>query len=163
MRRGRSWIAQRSGGHHGKFDVYLAFEAFWVPSAYWSSAGSYLFNNPLGNTTIAAIATNAALRKEEINKVAQMAQNGLRDPTATSPKAPPMPPVSPAQHKHSKSVPRGIVPDRVSSMATSQSSTRPGRGRSNTTGARPRQSARISYSLFPIATPPPPTGVPSST
>lgn len=37
----------------------------------------FLFSNPIGNTTIAVIATNAALRKEEINKVAQMAHNGL--------------------------------------------------------------------------------------
>ncbi len=33
--------------------------------------------NPFGNTTIAVIATNAALSKEHINKVAQMAHNGL--------------------------------------------------------------------------------------
>jgi L-aminopeptidase/D-esterase-like protein len=39
--------------------------------------GGYIFSNPLGNTTIAVIATNAALSKEEANKVAQMAHNGL--------------------------------------------------------------------------------------
>lgn len=39
--------------------------------------GGYIFNNPLGNTTIAVVATNAALSKEEANKVAQMAHNGL--------------------------------------------------------------------------------------
>ncbi|GAC1398136.1 MAG: P1 family peptidase [Ktedonobacteraceae bacterium] len=33
--------------------------------------------NPFGNTTIAVVATNAALTKEEINKVAQMAHNGI--------------------------------------------------------------------------------------
>jgi L-aminopeptidase/D-esterase-like protein len=33
--------------------------------------------NPFGNTTIAVVATNAALNKEECNKVAQMAHNGL--------------------------------------------------------------------------------------
>lgn len=33
--------------------------------------------NPLGNTTIAVVATNAALSKEAVNKVAQMAHNGL--------------------------------------------------------------------------------------
>lgn len=33
--------------------------------------------NPFGNTTIAAIATNASLNKEEINKVAQMAHDGF--------------------------------------------------------------------------------------
>ena len=33
--------------------------------------------NPFGNTTIAVVATDAALTKEEINKVAQMAHNGL--------------------------------------------------------------------------------------
>lgn len=39
--------------------------------------GGYIFTNPLGNTTIAVVATNAALSKEEANKVAQMAHNGL--------------------------------------------------------------------------------------
>jgi L-aminopeptidase/D-esterase-like protein len=34
-------------------------------------------SNPFGNTTIAAIATNASLSKEEVNKVAQMAHDGL--------------------------------------------------------------------------------------
>ncbi|MGH2507308.1 MAG: P1 family peptidase, partial [Ktedonobacteraceae bacterium] len=38
---------------------------------------SSIFGSPFGNTTIAVIATNAALRKSEINKVAQMAHNGL--------------------------------------------------------------------------------------
>ncbi len=33
--------------------------------------------SPFGNTTIAVVATDAALTKEEINKVAQMAHNGL--------------------------------------------------------------------------------------
>ena len=33
--------------------------------------------SPFGNTTIAVIATNASLTKEEVNKVAQMAHNGL--------------------------------------------------------------------------------------
>ncbi len=36
-----------------------------------------LDSNPFGNTTLAVIATNACLSKEEINKVAQMAHNGL--------------------------------------------------------------------------------------
>jgi L-aminopeptidase/D-esterase-like protein len=40
--------------------------------------GGYIFSNPLvSNTTIAVVATNAALSKEEANKVAQMAHNGL--------------------------------------------------------------------------------------
>lgn len=39
--------------------------------------GDYIFGSPFGNTTIAVIATNAAMRKNEINKVAQMAHNGL--------------------------------------------------------------------------------------
>lgn len=39
--------------------------------------GGYIFSSPFGNTTIAVIATNAALSKEEANKVAQMAHNGL--------------------------------------------------------------------------------------
>jgi L-aminopeptidase/D-esterase-like protein len=39
--------------------------------------GGYIFNSPMGNTTIAVVATNAALSKEEANKVAQMAHNGL--------------------------------------------------------------------------------------
>ncbi|MBA2287154.1 MAG: P1 family peptidase [Ktedonobacteraceae bacterium] len=36
-----------------------------------------LASNPFGNTTIAVVATNAALRKEWVNKVAQMAHDGL--------------------------------------------------------------------------------------
>ena len=39
--------------------------------------GGFLFSNPFGNTTIAVVATNAALSKEQANKVAQMAHNGL--------------------------------------------------------------------------------------
>ena len=39
--------------------------------------GGYIFDNPAGNTTIAVVATNAALSKDEVNKVAQMAHNGL--------------------------------------------------------------------------------------
>jgi L-aminopeptidase/D-esterase-like protein len=35
--------------------------------------------NPFGNTTIAVVATNASLSKEEVNKVAQMAHNGLAE------------------------------------------------------------------------------------
>ena len=34
-------------------------------------------NNPFGNTTIAVVATNAALTKAEANKIAQMAHDGL--------------------------------------------------------------------------------------
>jgi L-aminopeptidase/D-esterase-like protein len=40
-------------------------------------AGGFVFNNPFGNTTIAVIATSATLTKSEVNKVAQMAHNGL--------------------------------------------------------------------------------------
>jgi L-aminopeptidase/D-esterase-like protein len=39
--------------------------------------GGYFSNNPFGNTTIAVVATNAAMRKDQINKVAQMAHNGM--------------------------------------------------------------------------------------
>lgn len=42
-----------------------------------SPQGSPMFGSPFGNTTIAVIATNASMRKNEINKVAQMAHNGL--------------------------------------------------------------------------------------
>lgn len=42
-----------------------------------NSPGGFLFSNPFGNTTIAVVATNAALSKEQANKVAQMAHNGL--------------------------------------------------------------------------------------
>ena len=61
---------------------------------------------------------------------------------------PPVPPVP--QHKHSKSSSKLAVPERRSSVVAS------GRKRSNTTSGRPRQSARISYSLFPTASPNPP-------
>jgi len=33
--------------------------------------------SPVGNTTLAVVATNAVFTKEEINKIAQMAQNGI--------------------------------------------------------------------------------------
>src|SRR6266550_5190572 len=39
--------------------------------------GSFIFSNPFGNTTVAVIATSASLSKEGINKVAQMAHDGL--------------------------------------------------------------------------------------
>jgi L-aminopeptidase/D-esterase-like protein len=39
--------------------------------------GGHIFANFMGNTTIAVIATNASLTKDEANKVAQMAHNGL--------------------------------------------------------------------------------------
>ncbi|HEV2582034.1 MAG TPA: P1 family peptidase, partial [Ktedonobacteraceae bacterium] len=37
----------------------------------------FLASSPFGNTTIAVVATSAALTKEQVNKVAQMAHNGL--------------------------------------------------------------------------------------
>ncbi len=40
-------------------------------------AGGFLASNPFGNTTIAVVATSASLSKVEVNKVAQMAHNGL--------------------------------------------------------------------------------------
>jgi L-aminopeptidase/D-esterase-like protein len=40
-------------------------------------AGGFIFDNLSGNTTIAVVATNASLTKVEVNKVAQMAHNGL--------------------------------------------------------------------------------------
>ena len=39
--------------------------------------GGFVFANPFGNTTIAVVATSASLSKVAINKVAQMAHNGL--------------------------------------------------------------------------------------
>jgi len=39
--------------------------------------GSFIFSNPFSNTTIAVVATSASLSKEAINKVAQMAHDGL--------------------------------------------------------------------------------------
>ncbi|MFL5624990.1 MAG: P1 family peptidase [Ktedonobacteraceae bacterium] len=39
--------------------------------------GGFVFANPFGNTTIAVVATSAALSKNAVNKVAQMAHNGL--------------------------------------------------------------------------------------
>ncbi len=38
---------------------------------------AYMPDNPFGNTTIAVVATSAALTKEQVNKVAQMAHDGL--------------------------------------------------------------------------------------
>ncbi len=43
----------------------------------FSAEGTTNNANPLSNTTIAVVATDAALTKEEANKVAQMAHNGL--------------------------------------------------------------------------------------
>ncbi len=37
----------------------------------------FLANNPFGNTTIAVVATNASLTKVQINKIAQMAHDGI--------------------------------------------------------------------------------------
>jgi L-aminopeptidase/D-esterase-like protein len=42
-----------------------------------STGDGFLASSPFGNTTIAVIATNAALSKSEINKVAQMAHDGM--------------------------------------------------------------------------------------
>ncbi len=39
--------------------------------------GGFIFNNPFANTTIAVVATSATLTKSGVNKVAQMAHNGL--------------------------------------------------------------------------------------
>ena len=39
--------------------------------------GGFIATNPFSNTTIAVVATSAALTKEQVNKVAQMAHNGL--------------------------------------------------------------------------------------
>src|SRR5947209_1468131 len=39
--------------------------------------GGFIASNPLGNTTIAVVATSAYLPKDAINKVAQMAHNGV--------------------------------------------------------------------------------------
>ncbi|HEX7733342.1 MAG TPA: P1 family peptidase [Ktedonobacteraceae bacterium] len=52
----------------------LGGSIFANPFASNASAGTI---NPVGNTTIAVVATNAALSKEEASKVAQMAHNGL--------------------------------------------------------------------------------------
>ncbi|TMD57950.1 MAG: P1 family peptidase [Chloroflexi bacterium] len=42
-----------------------------------SDGPDFLAGNPFGNTTIAVVATNAALTKEQTNKVAQMAHDGM--------------------------------------------------------------------------------------
>ena len=41
------------------------------------SGQGFLAINPFGNTTIAVVATNASLTKEQVNKVAQMAHDGM--------------------------------------------------------------------------------------
>jgi len=41
------------------------------------SGQSFLAPNPFGNTTIAVVATNASLTKAQVNKVAQMAHDGM--------------------------------------------------------------------------------------
>ncbi|KAK5325208.1 hypothetical protein LTR70_002588 [Exophiala xenobiotica] len=83
---------------------------------------------------------------EQLTKVsATLSSQEAAEAQDTVPPVPPMP-----QHKYSKLSPKVAVPERRSSVTAS------GRNRSNTTGARPRQSARISYSLFPTAMPTPP-------
>ncbi len=42
-----------------------------------SPGGGFLATNPFGNTVIAVVATDASLTKEEVNKVAQMAHDGI--------------------------------------------------------------------------------------
>jgi L-aminopeptidase/D-esterase-like protein len=42
-----------------------------------SMGHGFLATNPFGNTTIAVVATNASLTKVQINKIAQMAHNGI--------------------------------------------------------------------------------------
>jgi L-aminopeptidase/D-esterase-like protein len=39
--------------------------------------GGFIFSNPFGNSTIAVVATSASLSNEAVNKVAQMAHDGL--------------------------------------------------------------------------------------
>lgn len=58
----------------------------------------------------------------------------------------PIPPVP--NHKHGKSSSKLVVPERRSSIVASELGTST-RKRSNTTGTRPRQGSRMSYSLFP--------------
>jgi L-aminopeptidase/D-esterase-like protein len=41
------------------------------------SGQGFLAPNPFGNTTIAVVATNASLTKAQVNKVAQMAHDGM--------------------------------------------------------------------------------------
>ena len=80
----------------------------------------------------------------------QMVLVGLNSPHGESIMTPMTPIPTIATHKSSLSSSKITIPDRGSSAATTEIS-RNNRTRSNTTGTRPRQSARISYSLFPAA------------
>lgn len=80
---------------------------------------------------------------EQLSKVsASLNSQDVLEAQDTVPPVPPLP-----QHKYSKSSPKVIVPERRSSVAVT------GRSRSHTTGARPRQTSGVSYSLFPAAMP----------
>jgi L-aminopeptidase/D-esterase-like protein len=48
-----------------------------VAGARKPSGQGFLATNPFGNTTLAVVATNASLTKGQINKIAQMAHNGI--------------------------------------------------------------------------------------
>ncbi len=55
----------------------LDFQTQQVIAGARNPTGGFIFDNLFGNTTIAVVATNAPLTKVEVNKVAQMAHNGL--------------------------------------------------------------------------------------
>jgi L-aminopeptidase/D-esterase-like protein len=48
-----------------------------IAGARTTTEHGFLSDNPFGNTTIAVVATNASLTKEQTNKIAQMAHNGI--------------------------------------------------------------------------------------
>jgi L-aminopeptidase/D-esterase-like protein len=58
-------------------DIYDPQTQQVIAGARKPSGDGFLATNPFGNTTIAVIATNASLTKVHINKIAQMAHNGL--------------------------------------------------------------------------------------
>jgi L-aminopeptidase/D-esterase-like protein len=64
---------QQDGVRYGRGEVFA--DAMWVLRQ--RAASSPLSFTPHSNTVIGVVATNAALNKEQVNKMAQMAQDGL--------------------------------------------------------------------------------------
>jgi L-aminopeptidase/D-esterase-like protein len=64
---------EQDGVHMGRGEVFA--DAMWALQRL--ASGEPIRFGPRGNTVIGAVATNAALSKEQVNKMAQMAQDGL--------------------------------------------------------------------------------------
>lgn len=64
---------EHDGEHIGRGEIFA--DAMWALKR--QANGAPIRFGPHGNTVIGAVATNAALNKEQVNKMAQMAQDGM--------------------------------------------------------------------------------------